>query len=86
MALAQDMPSNDHYCILFCTNRQSKTLNLSFHMFLKDVLVKKKWIVTIKQDEGPVFCVTKSTVTCSDHFMDSDYATGKHQRITSGHS
>ena len=80
------MPSNDHCCIPFCTNGQSKTLNLSFHTFPKDVLVKKKWIVTIKQYEGPEFCVTKSTVVCSDHFMDLDYATGKHQGSNSGRS
>ena len=80
------MPSNDHCCVPFCTNRRSKTLNLSFHTFPKDVLVKKKWIVAIKWDEGPEFCVTKSTVVCSDNFIDSDYATGKRQGSTSGPS
>ena len=80
------MPSNDHCCIPFCTNRQSKALNLSFNTILKVVLVKKKWTVTIKRDEGPEFYVTKLTVVCSDHFVDSDYATGKRQGATSGPS
>ena len=61
-------------------------MNLSFHTFPKDVLVKKKWIVAIKRDEGPEFRVTKLTVVCSDHFVDSDYATGKRQGGTSGPS
>ena len=59
-------------------------MNLSFYIFPKEVLVKKKWIITIKWNEGPEFCVTKSTVVCSDHFMDSDYATGKRQGSTRG--
>ena len=82
----RDMPSNGHCCIPFCTNRQSKGLNLSFHIFLKDNLVKKKWIIAIKWDKGPEFHVSKLTVVCSNHFMDLDYVTGKRQGGTSGPS
>ena len=80
------MPSNDHCCVPFCVARQSKTPNLSFHTFPKDTLLKKKWIIAVKRDEGPEFHVTKSTVVCSDHFVTSDYATGKCQGSTSGPS
>ena len=61
-------------------------MNLSFYTFPKDVSVKKKRIFAIKRDEGPEFRVTKSTIVCSDHFVDSDYATGKCQGSTSGPS
>ena len=75
------MPSNDHCCIPFCTNKRCKALNLSFHTFPKDVLVKKKYDCRHQRDEGPEFHVTKLTVVYSDHFVDSDYATGKHQGV-----
>jgi len=72
------MPSNDHCCIPFCRNR-SKTWNLSFHTFPKDILLKKKWIIAIKCKEGPEFCVTKLTVVCGENFVEADYAVGKCQ-------
>ena len=76
------IPSHDHCCVPFCQNRRNKTPLLSFHMFPKDISLKKKWIAAIKRDEGPEFCVTNITVICSEHFVETDYAIGNRQGST----
>lgn len=46
---------------------------MSFFAFPKDPLLKKRWLVAIKRDEGKLFAVTKHTKVCSTHFANDDY-------------
>ncbi|KAH6933304.1 hypothetical protein HPB50_014017 [Hyalomma asiaticum] len=46
---------------------------VSFFAFPKDPLLKKRWLVAIKRDEGKLFAVTKHTKVCSTHFASDDY-------------
>ncbi|KAH6934626.1 hypothetical protein HPB50_026162 [Hyalomma asiaticum] len=46
---------------------------VSFFAFPKDPLLKKRWLVAIKRDEGKLFAVTKHTKVCSTHFANDDY-------------
>ncbi|KAH6938580.1 hypothetical protein HPB50_010897 [Hyalomma asiaticum] len=46
---------------------------VSFLAFPKDPLLKKRWLVAIKRDEGKLFAVTKPTKVCSTHFASDDY-------------
>lgn len=48
-------------------------LQVSFFCFPKNPLLKKKWVVVIKCDEGQFFVVTKHTKVCSTHFTDESY-------------
>jgi len=63
---------------LFVETRRSKTGNLSFHTFLKDILLKRNGllhVIAIKREEDQLeFCVTstKSTVVCGEHFVEAD--------------
>ncbi|KAH6939474.1 hypothetical protein HPB50_018559 [Hyalomma asiaticum] len=41
--------------------------------FFADPLLKKRWLVAIKRDEGKLFAVTKHTKVCSTHFANDDY-------------
>lgn len=54
---------------------------MSFHRFPKDGLLRKKWIVAVKRDEGNFFTVAKSTVVCSKHFVDGDFV----RNVANGH-
>ncbi|KAH6943805.1 hypothetical protein HPB50_027370 [Hyalomma asiaticum] len=47
--------------------------SVSFFAFPKDPLLKKRWLVAIKRDEGKLFAVTKHTKVCSTHFANDDY-------------
>ncbi|KAL1445325.1 hypothetical protein MTO96_029248 [Rhipicephalus appendiculatus] len=47
--------------------------DVSFFAFPKDPLLKKRWLVAIKRDEGKLFAVTKHTKVCSTHFANDDY-------------
>ncbi|KAH6929477.1 hypothetical protein HPB50_000345 [Hyalomma asiaticum] len=47
--------------------------SVSFFAFPKDPLLKKRWLVAIKRDEGKLFAVTKHTKVCSTHFASDDY-------------
>ncbi|CAN7992631.1 unnamed protein product, partial [Ixodes pacificus] len=38
-----------------------------------DPVVRKKWVIAIKRDEGKHFTITKYTKLCSGHFQQSDY-------------
>ncbi|KAH6936583.1 hypothetical protein HPB50_019286 [Hyalomma asiaticum] len=46
---------------------------VSFFAFPKDPLLKRRWLVAIKRDEGKLFAVTKHTKVCSTHFANDDY-------------
>ncbi|KAH6934601.1 hypothetical protein HPB50_025621 [Hyalomma asiaticum] len=45
---------------------------VSFFAFPKDPLLKKRWLVAIKRDEGKLFAVTKHTKVRSTHFANDD--------------
>ncbi|KAH6934493.1 hypothetical protein HPB50_024719 [Hyalomma asiaticum] len=47
--------------------------SVSFFAFPKDPLLKKRWLVAVKRDEGKLFAVTKHTKVCSTHFASDDY-------------
>ncbi|KAH6934769.1 hypothetical protein HPB50_000700 [Hyalomma asiaticum] len=47
--------------------------SVSFFAFPKDPLLKKRWLVAIKRDEGKLFAVAKHTKVCSTHFASDDY-------------
>lgn len=44
-----------HCCVVHCTNDSRKDGSLNFHRFPSDQLLKRKWIVAIRRDEGPCF-------------------------------
>ncbi|KAM7295196.1 uncharacterized protein ISCGN_024701 [Ixodes scapularis] len=46
---------------------------VSFFSFPSDPVVRKKWVIAIKRDEGKLFQITKYTRLCSKHFQQSDY-------------
>ena len=72
--IINDTLSNHHCFIPLCQNRSSSTQNLSIHTFLKDLLLKKKWIATIKQYKAPEF---STSTDCIEHFVESDHGVGK---------
>lgn len=48
-------------------------MQVSYHGFPADPGMRKKWIVAIKRDEGPLFTVSRSTKVCSHHFLETDF-------------
>ncbi|KAL1416270.1 hypothetical protein MTO96_028103 [Rhipicephalus appendiculatus] len=46
---------------------------VSFHRFPNDPEMRKKWLVAIKREEGPLFRVSNTTKVCSNHFVETDY-------------
>ncbi|CAN7939734.1 unnamed protein product, partial [Ixodes hexagonus] len=65
-----------HCYVPLCKQSKIKESNgnkVSFHRFPKDAIVYKKWIISIRRDEGPEFQVRKSTKLCSKHFHESDF-------------
>ncbi|KAG0443948.1 hypothetical protein HPB47_014354, partial [Ixodes persulcatus] len=46
---------------------------VSLFAFPSDPVVRKKWVIAIKRDEGKHFTITKYTKLCSGHFQQSDY-------------
>ncbi|XP_033739285.1 THAP domain-containing protein 3-like [Pecten maximus] len=66
-----------HCCVPFCTNDSRKAatsdLKISFHLIPKAESLKKRWIVAIRRDEGPLFKVTSSTYVCSEHFTPEQF-------------
>ncbi|XP_046558816.1 uncharacterized protein LOC124267872 [Haliotis rubra] len=64
-----------HCCVPTCSNdsRYPSGRNLSFHNIPKDQDLRKRWIISIRRDEGPLFKVTDSTHVCSAHFNENSY-------------
>ena len=57
----------DHYCVNFRSNdeRSKSGENLSFFNFSSNDLLRSKWIVATRHDEGPDFEIRKSRVVTS---------------------
>ena len=57
----------DHYCVNFRSNdeRSKSGENLSFFNFSSNDLLRSKWIVATRHDEGPDFEISKSRVVTS---------------------
>lgn len=68
------MPSHDHCCVPCYMNRRSSLSTLSFNTFSKGYLLKKRWLATVKRDEGLSIWVAPNTVVRSAHFFRSDYS------------
>ena len=68
------MGKHDHCCVPHCTARRDDGMLRSFHHFPDDSERKKKWLLGIRRDEGAHFIVSRCTVVCSDHFLDSDFS------------
>ena len=66
------MGKHDHCCVPHCTARRDDGMMRSFHHFPDDSERQKKWLLGIRRDEGAHFNVSRCTVVCSDHFLDSD--------------
>lgn len=48
-------------------------MQITYHGFPADPVMRKKWIAAIKRDEGPLFTVSRSTKVCSHHFLETDF-------------
>ena len=68
----KSMPSHCRVPMSTTRGYQDNGEKISLYTFFCDKLLKKKWIHTIRRDEGPNFKVTKSTVVCSNHFTEND--------------
>jgi len=66
------IPTKDNCCVPLVKTKEVRPLVCPF----VDISLKKKWIAAFKRDEEPEFCVTNSTVICSEHFVGTDYTTG----------
>ena len=61
-------------CVPGCTKKfyEEDGVKISFHKFLEDKELFRKWIVAIWRDIGEEFRVTDHTRVCSRHFRSSD--------------
>ena len=66
----------DYCCVPVCKARRDDGKMRAFHQFpCNDMAeLRKKWIINICRDVGQGFKITRETVVCSDHFLDSDYS------------
>ncbi|CAN7981346.1 unnamed protein product, partial [Ixodes pacificus] len=65
-----------HCCVPLCKQKGLKDASgnkMSLFAFPSDPVVRKKWVIAIKRDEGKHFTITKYTKLCSGHFQQSDY-------------
>ncbi|CAN8026773.1 unnamed protein product [Ixodes persulcatus] len=65
-----------HCCVPLCKQKGLKDASgnkVSLFAFPSDPVVRKKWVIAIKRDEGKHFTITKYTKLCSGHFQQSDY-------------
>lgn len=53
--------SSQHCCVPLCTSDSRYDSSLHFHQIPKDTALKKKWIINIRRDEGPLFKVSNIT-------------------------
>ena len=66
------MPTIDHCCVPRCSNRRRTSPSLSYHhnqSFPLSSELRKRCLVAITGDNGANFCMTKSPVLCSEHFL-----------------
>nr|XP_022327020.1 uncharacterized protein LOC111126573 [Crassostrea virginica] len=69
-------PKRDEYCCVPQCNGNARIHNdLSFHRIpsLKKPELRKRWIIAIRRDEGPLFKIGNNTVVCSRHFKTEDF-------------
>ncbi len=60
-----------------CTNSKQKQPYLSFQGFPLNEDQKRKWVITIRREEGSTFVIRRSsTYVCSQHFTAADYVPG----------
>ena len=51
-------PNNRYCCVSMCNSDGRYDNDISFHHIPKDETIKKRWIIKIKRDEGPLFQVS----------------------------
>ncbi|KAJ3661786.1 hypothetical protein Zmor_006170 [Zophobas morio] len=53
-----------------CTNRQKKGVDISFHSFPSDTILRQQWIIAMKRQN---FQPSKYSKLCSEHFQKDDF-------------
>ncbi|CAN7945686.1 unnamed protein product [Ixodes pacificus] len=65
-----------HCCVPLCKQRGVRDDHgdkVSFFAFPRNPVLRKKWLIAIKRDEGKHFTISKFTKVCSRHFQEKDY-------------
>ncbi|XP_048749122.1 uncharacterized protein LOC125661232 [Ostrea edulis] len=76
MAEEVPIPKRDEYCCVpQCNGNARLHKELSFHKIpsLKKPDLRRRWIIAIRRDEGPLFKIGGNTVVCSRHFKTEDF-------------